>query len=47
MLNKLYALPLWLTIGEVAVGEFVVITIIGVPLFLAAGSRFKKAITMK
>lgn len=47
MLNKLYGLPLWLTMGEVALGEFVVITIIGVPLFIAAGSRFKNAIMMK
>ena len=34
MLNKLYKLPLILSMGEVAIGEFVVFTIIGVPLFL-------------
>lgn len=44
MLNKLYGLPLILSIGEVALGEFVVITIIGVPLFLLAGDRFKNAL---
>lgn len=47
MLNKLYGLPLILTIGQVALGEFVVITVIGVPVFLAAGDRFKKAMTLK
>ena len=45
MLNKLYGLPLVLSIGEVAFGEFVVITIIGVPLFLLAGDRFKIALS--
>ena len=45
MLNKLYGLPLILSIGEVALGELVVITFIGVPLFLMAGSRFKNAMT--
>lgn len=47
MLNKLYGEPLFLSIGTVALGEFVVITIIGVPLFIAAGSRFKNVMTMK
>ena len=41
MLNKLYKLPLILSMGEVAIGEFVVVTIIGVPLFLFAGKRFE------
>ena len=41
MLNKLYGLPLLLSIGEVALGEFIVVTIIGVPLFLFAGKRFE------
>ena len=40
MLNKLYKLPLILSMGEVAIGEFVVVTIIGVPLFLFAGNPF-------
>lgn len=47
MLNKLYELPLVLSIVEVALGELVVITFIGVPLFLMAGSRFKNAMTFK
>lgn len=41
MLNKLYKLPLILSMGEVAIGEFVVVTIIGVPLFLFAGKHFE------
>ena len=47
MLNKLYGLPLILSVGEVALGELVVITFIGVPLFLMAGSRFKNAMMLK
>lgn len=47
MLNKLYELPLVLSMIEVALGELVVITFIGVPLFLMAGSRFKNAMTFK
>lgn len=41
MLNKLYKLPLILSMGEVAIGEFVVVTIIGVPLFLFARKPFE------
>ncbi|ELC8441355.1 QueT transporter family protein [Clostridium perfringens] len=33
MLNYVYGLPLVLSMGQVALGEFVIITIIGVPLF--------------
>ena len=47
MLNKLYGLPLVLSMGQVALGELVEITCIGVPLFLLAGSRFKNAMTFK
>lgn len=47
MLNMLYGLPLILSMGQVALGELVVITCIGVPLFLLAGSRFKNAMTFK
>ena len=47
MLNKLYGLPLILSICEVALGELVVIACIGVPLFLMAGSRFKNSMTFK
>ena len=32
MLNYIYRLPLLLSIGEVAIGEFVVVTVIGVPV---------------
>lgn len=32
MLNYLYQLPLILSVGEVAIGEFVVVTIVGVPV---------------
>mgnify|MGYP003248758307 CR=1 FL=1 len=44
MLNMLYGFPLVLSMGQVAL---VVITCIGVPLFLLAGSRFKNAMTFK
>lgn len=47
MLNVLYGLPLVLSIIQVAIGEFVVVTILGIPLFLAAGERFKKIILIK
>lgn len=47
MLNKLYGLPLILSMSEVALGELVVITFVGVPLFLIAGNRFKNALSMK
>ena len=47
MLNKLYGVPLILSMGEVALGELVVITFVGVPLFLIAGNRFKNALSMK
>ena len=47
MLNMLYGFPLVLSMGQVALGELVVITCIGVPLFLLAGSRFKNAMTFK
>ena len=47
MLNKLYGFPLILSMGQVALGELVVITCIGVPLFLMAGSRLKNTMTFK
>lgn len=47
MLNKLYGLPLILSMAEIALGELVVITFIGVPLFILAGDRFKNALLMK
>ena len=33
MLNYVYGLPLVLSMGQVALGEFVIITVIGVPVF--------------
>lgn len=47
MLNMLYGLPLVLSMGQVALGELVVITCIGVPLFLMAESRLKNTMTFK
>ena len=47
MLNKLYGLPLVLSMGQVALGELVVITCIGVPIFLLAESKLKNIITFK
>lgn len=41
MLSKEYSLPLFLTIGEVAAGEFVVVTIVGVPVILLLKERLK------
>ena len=42
MLNYLYQLPLLLSIGEVAIGEFVVVTIIGVPVIKLIKNNFKR-----
>lgn len=47
MLNKLYGLPLFLSMGEVALGEFMVVTVIGIPLFIAAGAKFKNVMMLK
>lgn len=47
MLNILYGLPLLLSIIQVSIGEFVVVSLIGVPMFLTLGSRFKKVIIIK
>ena len=47
MLNKLYGLPLFLSMGEVALGEFMVVTVIGIPLFIAAGAKFKIVMMLK
>lgn len=41
MLNYLYQLPLVLSIGEVAIGEFVVVTIVGVPLIKLIQNKLK------
>ena len=42
MLNITVGAPLWITIGEVALGEFVVITIVGIPVFKMIQNRYTK-----
>ncbi len=42
MLNYVYQLPLLLSIGEVAIGEFVVVTVVGVPVIKLLQNRFDK-----
>ena len=42
MLNITVGAPLWITIGEVALGEFVVITIVGIPIFKMIQNRYTK-----
>jgi len=42
MLNVMVGAPLWLTIGEVALGEFVVITIVGIPVFKMIQNRYTR-----
>ncbi|MGG5462056.1 QueT transporter family protein [Clostridium sp. B9] len=46
MLNFLYGLPLVLTMGQVALGEFVVITIVGVPLFKFIGKKYEDKLSL-
>ena len=41
LLHRLFELPLYLTMLEVAAGEFAVITLVGVPIFLILLSRYK------
>lgn len=42
MLNYVYHLPLILSIGEVAIGEFVVVTIVGVPVVKFIQNKYSK-----
>lgn len=42
MLNYVYQLPLLLSIGEVAIGEFIVVTVVGVPVIKLIQNRFDK-----
>ena len=44
MLNVTVGAPLWLTMGEVALGEFVVITIVGIPIFKMIQNRYTRLI---
>lgn len=45
-LNELYELPLLLSIGEVAIGEFVVVTIIGVPVIKLIQNKYGKILAL-
>ena len=45
LLHKMFNLPIFLTMLEVAAGEFVVITLIGVPVFLLLLSKYKHLLT--
>lgn len=47
MLNYLYQLPLALSIGEVAIGEFVVVTIVGLPVIKLITSKYDKLFIIK
>jgi len=47
MLNYLYQLPLILSIGEVAIGEFVVVTIVGVPVIKLIQNKYDKLLIIK
>lgn len=42
MLNITVGAPLWITMGEVALGEFVVITIVGIPVFKMIQNRYTR-----
>lgn len=47
MLNYLYKLPLIISIGEVAIGEFVVVSIIGVPLINFIKNKYSNILIAK
>ncbi|MDS0525836.1 QueT transporter family protein [Clostridium sp. SHJSY1] len=47
MLNYLYQLPLLLSIAEVAIGEFVIVTIVGVPVVNLVKNKFYKTLFFK
>ncbi|ABR32925.1 QueT transporter family protein [Clostridium beijerinckii] len=42
MLNYIYQFPLVLSIGEVAIGEFVVVTIVGVPIVRLLQNKYSR-----
>jgi len=46
MLNCLYQLPLVLSIGEVALGEFVVVKIVGVPIVKFIQNKYKNLLVV-
>lgn len=47
MLNYLYQLPLVLSMAEVAIGEFVVVTIVGVPVIKLIQSKYENLLVVK
>lgn len=47
MLNYLYQLPLILSIGEVAIGELVVVTIVGVPVIRLIQNKYENLLSVK
>ena len=47
MLHYLFKLPLFLAMGEVAIGEFGVVTIIGVPIFFMVLQKYKNVLTSR
>lgn len=47
MLNFLYQLPLLLSIGEVVIGEFVVVTMVGVPVIKLIQNKYEGLLTVK
>ena len=47
MLNILYELPLVLSVGEVAIGEFVVVTMVGVPIIKFIENKYEKLLISK
>ena len=42
VLKVTLALPYWITVGEVMLGEFVVVSIIGIPVFKLVQSKYMK-----
>lgn len=44
MLNYLFDIPLLLSIAQVGIGEFVVVTLVGVPIFKFIENKYKKLI---
>ena len=47
MLNVLYELPLVLSAAEVAIGEFVVVTMVGVPIIKFIENKYEKLLISK
>ena len=47
MLNVLYELPLVLSAAEVAIGEFVVVTMVGVPIIKFIENKYEKLLVSK